>query len=74
MEKFFETLISSWASDTPQEVFWALNDLLEYAKSRGFETDLLFENPLDASDDNDAVLNNEELVKKLAEFFDTLKL
>ena len=28
MEKFFLTIMHSWGSDTPQEVFWGLNDYL----------------------------------------------
>ena len=42
MKQFFSTIISSWGSDTPEEVFWALNDLLTWAKSKGFQTTLEF--------------------------------
>lgn len=72
MKEFFSTLISSWGSDTPSEVFWALEDLVKYAKSKGFETDLFFQDPIETSDNEEIVLNNEELIEKLTEFFDNL--
>ena len=30
MKTFFSTILHSWGSDTPQEVIWGLNDLLEW--------------------------------------------
>lgn len=34
MNKFFLTLLHSWGSDTPDEVFWALSDMLNWVKKR----------------------------------------
>ena len=43
MKKFFSTILYSWGSDTPQEVIWGLNDLLDWVKSKGFQTTLEFD-------------------------------
>ena len=34
MEEFFLTIMHSWGSDTPQEVFWGLNDLVKWQKQK----------------------------------------
>jgi hypothetical protein len=48
MEKFFLTLMHSWGSDTPQEVFWGLNDLITWAKTKGFDNKgLWFDDPIE---------------------------
>jgi hypothetical protein len=72
MKKFFSTIMNSWGSDTPQEVIWSLNDLLEFAKSKGFQTDLEF-GEVDAFDEPEATEvhnNNETLVQELSKFFE----
>ena len=63
MEKFFLTIMDSWSSDTPNEV---INDLLIWAKSKGFQTHLWFEE----STTQGFVANNETLVKELSDFFE----
>ena len=76
MEKFFLTLIHSWGSDTPSEVFWALNDLIKWAKEKGFTSSYQFDNPLDyeGQEENQVIENNEKLISELSNFFDNLKL
>ena len=72
MKQFFSTLISSWGSDTPEEVFWALNDLLTWAKSKGFQTTLEFvvpDTPL-MNEPESQVDNNQTLVEELTKFFE----
>ena len=64
MKTFFSTILHSWGSDTPQEVIWGLNDLLEWAKSKGFQTTLEFEESTSTQNDN------ETLVKELSDFFE----
>jgi hypothetical protein len=73
MKKFFSTILHSWGSDTPQEVIWGLNDLLKWAKSKGFQTTLEFDDvcyyndePTQTKVSND----NETLVKELSDFFE----
>jgi hypothetical protein len=73
MEKFFLTILHSWGSDTPQEVFWGLNDLIEYAKTKGFVTTNYFDDPLDYADTEPIHKVNEQLIKELSEFFNKLK-
>jgi hypothetical protein len=73
MEEFFLTILHSWGSDTPQEVFWGLNDLIEYAKTKGFVSTDYFDNPLDYDDETNVNETNERLIKNLSEFFDKLK-
>ena len=65
MKTFFSTILHSWGSDTPPEVIWGLNDLLTWAKSKGFKTHLWFEEST-SSVQND----NETLVKELSDFFE----
>jgi hypothetical protein len=72
MEKFFLTILHSWGSDTPQEVFWALNDLIDFAKTKGFVTKDYFNDPLDG-DEESVIETNEQLIKELSEFFNKLK-
>lgn len=69
MKKFFETLLYSWGSDAPPEVIWALNDLLDYAKSKGFFTNSTFleENIIN----EEGVNNNDKLYKELCHFFES---
>ena len=62
MKTFFSTILYSWGSDTPPEVIWGLNNLLTWAKSKGFKTHLCFEESVQ----ND----NETLVKELSDFFE----
>jgi hypothetical protein len=72
MEKFFYGIMSYWGGDTPQEVIWALNDLLVWAKSKGFQTSLTFD-LVTAYDEPQSTLvynNNEILIKELCEFFE----
>lgn len=71
MEEFFSTLLHSWGSDTPQEVYWALGDFTKYLKSKGFESDLDFDNPLYADDAELAHFNNEKLIDEINTFFDS---
>ena len=73
MEKFFLSIMHSWGSDTPQEVFWSLNDLLSWANSKGFEqsTNYGFGDPL--YDSEDTQRTNDILVKELSEWFENLK-
>lgn len=73
MEKFFLTILHSWGSDTPQEVFWALNDLIKYAKTKGFVTTNYFDDPLDHEDTEPIHKVNKQLIKELSEFFNKLK-
>lgn len=77
MKQFFSTLISSWGSDTPEEVFWALNDLLTWAKSKGFQTTLEFVVPdtcllYGSSSEYETQVNNDNqtLVEELTKFFE----
>jgi hypothetical protein len=72
MEKFFLTIMHSWGSDTPQEVFWGLNDLITWAKTKGFDNKgLFFDDPIGYNVDQDKAHNdNEQLVKELSEFFE----
>jgi hypothetical protein len=73
MEKFFLTIMHSWGSDTPQEVFWGLNDLITWVKTKGFDNKgLWFEDPIevDVKDQEPTIKNNEQLVKELSEFFE----
>jgi len=81
MNKFFLTIMSSWGSDTPSEVFWALNEMLSWAKTKGFTNENEFTDPLDNNyyandtdpvDDNDNSIND-TLIKDLIIFFDNLK-
>lgn len=70
MEKFFLTIMHSWGSDTPQEVFWGLNDLITWAKTKGFDNKgIWFNDPLEA-DEETTNNDNEQLVKELSEFFE----
>lgn len=73
IKEFFSTIMYSWGSDTPPEVFWALNNLLSYAKFKGFESDLLFDNPMESDDSEISSNNNEILIENLVVFFDNLK-
>ncbi len=75
MNKFFLSLLHSWGSDTPQEVFWALDDLLKWTKTKGFKTDLNFDDPINynSPESDDIVKNNEQLIKELSDFFENLK-
>jgi hypothetical protein len=72
MIKFLNGLTSYWGSDTPQEVWWSLNDLIYFAKSIGFQTDKYFNDPLDFStDEADSIVESNELLKiELAKFFE----
>ncbi len=73
MEKFFLTIMHSWGSDTPQEVFWGLNDLITWAKTKGFDNKgLFFNDPIqvDVKDQGFTINDNEQLVKELSEFFE----
>lgn len=70
MRNFFLSIMHSWGSDTPPEVIWSLNDLLEWAKSKGFNPS---EN-VSFSEDNDSDYEtNELLVKELSDWFENLK-
>ncbi len=75
MNKFFLTLLHSWGSDTPDEVFWALDDMLNWSKRKGFNTNLNFDNPIkyNSPQSEDIVKNNEKLIKELSDFFENLK-
>jgi hypothetical protein len=72
MKQFFLTIMYSWGSDTPQEVIWGLNDLLKFAKSKGFQTDLEFDvvNMYDEPESTAVHNNNEILAKELSKFFE----
>ena len=72
MEKFFLTIMHSWGSDTPQEVFWGLNDLITWAKTKGFDNKgLFFDDPIAYNVDQEPTINNnEQLVKELSDFFE----
>ena len=72
MEQFFSTILYSWGSDTPQEVIWGLNDLLNFAKTKGFQTDLEFDvvNMYNEPEATEVHNNNETLVKELSKFFE----
>lgn len=72
MEKFFLTIMHSWGSDTPQEVFWGLNDLITWAKTKGFDNKgLWFEDPIGHNvDEAKAQSDNDQLIKALSEFFE----
>lgn len=74
MNEFFDTLLFSWGSDTPPEVFWSLQELLKYAKFKGFITELEFRNPMEAKDTELVINNNELLINKLSEFFNNLTI
>ena len=69
MKNFFTTLFGSWGGDTPQEAIWAANDLLKWAKSKGFQTNRVF---IDyAFEGNNADQdNNEILMSELSKFFE----
>jgi hypothetical protein len=72
MKQFFEGIMFYWGGDTPQEVIWALNDLLTWAKSKGFQTTLEFD-VVNAYDDPQATQvhnDNETLVAELTKFFE----
>lgn len=72
MKQFFSTIMYSWGSDTPQEVIWGLNNLLKWAKSKGFQTTLEFD-VVNAYDDPQATQvhnDNETLVAELSKFFE----
>jgi len=76
MNEFFLTLLHSWGSDTPEEVFWALDNMLDWAKKKGFKTNLNFNNPMNYSSEEsekNIVENNEKLIKELCDFFENLK-
>ena len=75
MNKFFLTIMHSWGSDTPQEVFWGLNDLLNWAKTKGFTTSKYFDDPIEYSgtEKDQISKDNEQLVKELSDFFENLK-
>lgn len=61
--------MGSWGGDTPPEVIWSLNDLLEYARENGFHNDgSEFEE--DQSIDSN-VIQNSILIDELTEFFET---
>ncbi len=73
MNKFFLSILHSWGSDTPSEVFWALNDLLTWAKTKGFKSEDIFEDPLELYDREEEIhTTNERLVKELSEWFETI--
>lgn len=69
MNKFFLSIMHSWGSNTPPEVIWGLNDLLDWAKGKGFQPS---ENVSFSEDDRDHEVN-ELLVKELSEWFENLK-
>lgn len=69
MEKFFLSVMHSWGSMTPPEVIWSLNDLLEWAKYKGFRPS---QNVEFSEDDRDHEIN-ELLVKELSKWFENLK-
>lgn len=75
MKEFFSTLLYSWGSDTPQEVYWALVDLVKFAKTRGFTSAVSgFDDPIQYSDEQDADKahsDNEQLIDELTVFFET---
>lgn len=75
MKEFFSTLLYSWGSDTPQEVYWALVDLVKFAKTRGFTSTVSgFDDPIQYSDEQDADKahsDNEQLIDELTVFFET---
>lgn len=75
MKQFFSTILRSWGHDTPQEVFWALNHLLEYAKSKGFTSTITYFSENNQFDDDVDIDNtpNDQLVEELTIFFDNLK-
>lgn len=74
MGEFFLTLLYSWGSDAPQEVYWALNDLVNYLKTKGFKSDVdYFDNPIEYSDgprQRMAVNDNEKLIKDIIDFIE----
>lgn len=71
MKEFFSGIMSYWGGDTPQEVIWALNDLLVWAKSKGFQTTLVFDvvHAYGEPKQTQVYKDNETLVKELTEFF-----
>lgn len=75
MKEFFTSLLYSWGSDTPQEVFWSLTELLKFAKTRGFTSNVVgFDDPIEYSSEEDATRahsNNEQLIDELTVFFET---
>jgi hypothetical protein len=74
MKQFFSTIMNSWGSDTPQEVIWSLNDLLTWAKSKGFQTKLEFGEELNAFSELQATQicnDNKTLVQELSKFFES---
>jgi hypothetical protein len=72
MKQFFSGIMSYWGSDTPQEVIWALNDLLDWAKTRGFQTNLVFDvvNAYDEPKQTQVYNDNQTLIEELTKFFE----
>jgi hypothetical protein len=74
MREFFLTIMHSWGSDTPQEVFWALNDMVNWLKTKGFKSEVdYFEDPIEYSDSpRQRMINsdNDKLIKDISEFIE----
>ena len=69
MEKFFLTILHSWGTEAPPEVIWALNELLNFAISKGFNSNGDFF--VEYSEEN-ADKINDSLCEKLIAFFEKL--
>lgn len=75
MKNFFAGITGYWGSDAPQEVYWALNDLLDWAKLKGFKPSIegaAFDNPISYNEPegNDVYNINELLQTELSLFFE----
>lgn len=64
MKEFLGNLLYDWGGNTPKEVIWACNTLLEYAKKHGFESDIEFE------ENYPSAIENGSLALKLATYLE----
>lgn len=73
MNKFFLSIMHSWGSDAPQEVYWSLNDPLDWARTKGFKGAGSFNDPTESYDTEEEYHNtNERLIRELSDWFESL--
>lgn len=73
MKEALLTLLYSWGSDTPAEVIWGLNEILQKAKDVGFVGSYpCFKEELDpcVKEAEEVAISNSILAEQLGEFLD----
>lgn len=69
--KWLTTLLYSWGSDTPQEVIWGINEMVQWLNEKhGFELEELYEPYSSEAEDPD--YNEGERVASIVEALKTL--